>query len=127
MVPKIEHGQDMTFAEAQKAFQEIQEAVHGVQAKYSGFFSRFRRNMDAQDIEVMGECISSLLTLSSNPCLRQDAQSQVQGIEDLDDYRRKADETLYSRVPVFLTDISFYLSRFKNTGVKFLGYCSGLE
>ena len=109
MVRPLRYGSGLSFEEAEDRYREVEAEFRKVQGNYSGFFSRFRRNMSDEDQRALAHCIGVLLPLAHEQAV------QKQFVET------HRDDALFYRIGNLQFEVSEYLAKFQNTGVHIVG------
>lgn len=106
MIRSLEYNSGLSLQESQERYEEVEAEFERVKRNYSGFFSRFRHNMNEEDQKSLGECIGVLLPLAREEVLRTQKRDWMK------------EEPLSVKVMQLNLEIAEYLSRFNNTGVR---------
>ena len=114
MVRPLDYNSGINLEEAKERLKEVREAFAGVQKHYSGFWSRFKWNLNAEDNKTLADCVGVLLPLSQEQAVQEEFK-RIATDPDND-----LNQTLSYQSGILSTLIIAYTARFRNTGVKIL-------
>ena len=114
MVRPLDYNSGINLEEAKERLKEVREAFAGVKKHYSGFWSRFKWNLNAADNKTLADCVGVLLPLSQERVVQEEFKRIAEG-QDSD-----LNQTLTYQSGILSTIIIAYAAQFRNTGVKIL-------
>lgn len=72
MVTPLNYRANLTLPEARARLGEVRQAFDGVKRNYSGFFSKFKRNIADADNKTLVDCVGVLLPLNMQPSVQRE-------------------------------------------------------
>lgn len=106
MIQPVNYTDALSLDVAYQRFEEVSREYDIVRGRYTGIFSRFRRNIRQPDLSTLVQCTGALLPLSTQASVQEEASQRQDG------------EALTYRIGQLTQDILLFSSRFKNSGVR---------
>ncbi len=118
MVRPLDYNSGISTQEAKERIKEIEEAFESVKKNYSGFLSRFKKNMGTEDQKTLADCIGVLLPLSQEASVQEEVLQAAR--EEMEKKTHVVTTTVHYKTGDLQSRILDYLTRFNNTGVAIL-------